>query len=52
MNPAKDLGILLADHTQSEITAKLSDPELPGDLLNSVIPMQSMGVTTVVTTAR
>jgi hypothetical protein len=52
LNPAKDLGNLLADHTQSEITAKLSDPELSGDRLNSVTPMQSMGVTTVITTAR
>ena len=51
MNPAKDLGNLLADHTQSEITAKLSDPELSGDFLNSVTPMQSMDVTTVVATA-
>ncbi len=43
---------LLADHTKSEITAELSDPELSGDFLNSVTPMQSMDVTTVVATAR
>ncbi len=52
LNPAKDLGNLLADHTQREITAELSDPELSGDFLNSVTPMQSMDVTTVVATAR
>ena len=34
--PSKDLGNLLADHTQSEITAKLSNPELSGAFLNSV----------------
>ena len=36
MNPAEDLGNLPADHTQSEITAELSDPELSGELFNSV----------------
>ena len=36
MNPAEDLGNLPAEHTQSEITAELSDPELSGDLFNSV----------------
>ena len=36
MNPAKDLGNLSSDHTQSEITAKLSDRKLLGDFLNSV----------------
>jgi hypothetical protein len=35
---AEDLGNLLANNTQSEITAKLSDPELPGAFLNSVNP--------------
>ncbi len=49
---AKDTGNLLADYAQSEVTAELLDPELSGDLLNSVTPMQSMDVTTVVTTAR
>ena len=34
----------LAHHTQSEITAELSDPELSGDLLNSVTPMQQYGM--------
>ena len=38
MNPAEDLGNLPADLTQSEITAELSDPELSGDLFNSVNP--------------
>ena len=51
LNPAKDLGNHLADPTQSEITAELSDPELSGDFLNNVTPLQSMDVTTVVTTA-
>jgi hypothetical protein len=36
LNPAEDLGNLPAEHTQSEITAELSDPELSGDLFNSV----------------
>jgi hypothetical protein len=36
LNPAEDLGNLPADHTQSEISAKLSDPELVGDRFNSV----------------
>ena len=35
---SKDQGNRLADRTQSEITAKLSDPELSGDFLNSVTP--------------
>ena len=51
LNPAKDLGNHLADPTQNEITAELLDPEMSGDLLNSVTPMQSIDVTTVVTTA-
>jgi hypothetical protein len=37
-NPTKDLENLLANNTQSEITAKLSDPELSGAFLGSVSP--------------
>ena len=36
LNPAEDLGNLPTDYTQSEITAKLSDPKLSGELFNSV----------------
>ncbi len=36
LNQAEDLGNLPADHTQSEITAELLDPELSGDLFNGV----------------
>jgi hypothetical protein len=36
LNPAEDLGNLPPDHTQSEITAELSDPELSGELFNSM----------------
>jgi len=37
-DPARELGNLSADHTQSEITAELSDPELLGAFLKSVNP--------------
>ncbi len=54
LNPAEDLGNLPAEPTQSQITAKLSDPKLSGDLFNSV-NLPSTGkegqVTTVVTKA-
>ena len=53
-NLAEDLGNLPAETTQSEITAKLLDPKLSGDLFNSVNP-PSTGkegrVTTVVAQA-
>ena len=55
MNPAEYLGNLPADLTQSEITAKLSDPKLLGDLFNSVNPPltgKEGRVTTVVAQAR
>ncbi len=38
LSPAEDLANLPADLTQSEITAKLSDPKLSGDFFNSVNP--------------
>ena len=38
LNPVEDLGNLSAELIQSEITAKLSDPKLLGDLFNSVNP--------------
>ena len=42
LNLADELGNLPANLTQSETIAKLSDPELSGDLLNSVTPCNSM----------
>jgi hypothetical protein len=36
LNPTEDLGNLSANHIQSERTAELSDPELSGELFNSV----------------
>ena len=54
LNPAEDLGNLPAEPTQSEITAKLLDPELSGDLFNSVnLPLTGKEgqVTTVVAKA-
>jgi hypothetical protein len=36
LNPAEEQGNLPADHTQSETTSKLSDPNLLGELFNSV----------------
>jgi hypothetical protein len=38
LNLAEGLGNLPTETTQSEITAELSDPELSGDLFNSVNP--------------
>jgi hypothetical protein len=38
LNPAEDLGNHPVELTQSEITSKLLDPKLLGDLFNSVNP--------------
>jgi hypothetical protein len=54
-NPAEELGNLPANLTQSETIAELSDPELSGDLFNSVNPPltgKEGRVTTVVAQAR
>ncbi len=42
LNPAEELGDLPANLTQSETFAELSDPELSGDLFNSVNPLQQV----------
>ena len=55
LNPAEELGNLPANLTQSETIAELSDPELSGDLFNSVNPPltgKEGRVTTVVAKAR
>ena len=55
LNPADELGNLPANLTQSETIAELSDPELSGDLFNSVNPPltgKEGRVTTVVAKAR
>ena len=36
LNPTEDIGNLPAAHTQSEITAELSDPKLSSELFNGV----------------
>ena len=54
-NPAEDLGNFPAELTQSEITAELLDPNLSGDLFNSVnspLTGKEGRVTTVVAKAR
>ena len=55
LNLAEELGNLPANLTQSETIAELSDPELSGDLFNSVNPPltgKEGRVTTVVAKAR
>ena len=42
LNPAEDLGNHPVELTQSEITSKLLDPKLLGDLFNRVNPLQQV----------